>query len=242
MQSSSRAPLLSATLSTDSCWIMSASLLQDFSYPPPGLLGDRPGLNDANAIADAACVLLVVNLEAARVTDDLLVERVRFEHLHHHDHGLLHLVAHDHPVTNLATRTRRLGCVTHRHPPGRRRFPRLRAWARGRAPRTRQPELRRGRRPAPRGVGRAWPRAAPEPASISTRLDEPQLLRPARAEVRVRSRSSRSWRGRSRAGSREPGGGSPPVRSPAGNAPRRAADAACSDGRRAQPWSSCAAR
>src|SRR4029077_3376823 len=152
MQSSSRAPLLSATLSTDSCWIMSAGLLQHFCNPPASLLGDRPRLDDANAIADAARVLLVVNLEAAGVPDDLLVEGVRLEDLHHHDHGLLHLVAHDHAVTDLATRTRGLGGVTHRHPPGRRRFPRRRVWA----PRTRQRELQRGRRPAPRGARRAW--------------------------------------------------------------------------------------
>src|SRR5579864_5885433 len=124
MQSSSRAPLLSATLSTDSCWIMSASLLQDFGDTPASLLGDGTGLDDAHAIADPTHVRLVVDLEAPGVADDLLVERMRLEVLHHHDHGLLHLVAHDHTVARLAARTRRLDRVTHRHPPGRRRFPR----------------------------------------------------------------------------------------------------------------------
>src|SRR6202035_566457 len=118
MQSSSRAPLLSATFSTDSCWIMSASLLQNFGDTPAGLLRDRASLDDAHAIADPAHVLLVVDLEAPGVADDLLVERMRLEDLDHHDHGLLHLVAHDNAVTNLAARTRcLLNRVTHRHSP-----------------------------------------------------------------------------------------------------------------------------
>src|ERR1035437_7496011 len=156
MQRSSRAPLLSATLSTDSCWIMSASLLHD------------------------------VDLEAPCVTDDLLVERMRLEHLHEHDHGLLHLVAHDDTVADLAARTGAGSCVTHRHPPGRRRLPRLRASALARAPRTRRRELRRERLPAPRGVRRAW-HAAHAPASASARPGERLPARSARDGGRARS-------------------------------------------------------
>ena len=78
MQSNSRAPLLSATLRTDSCWIMSASLLQNFGHAPANLLRDRARLDDAHAVADAAA-LVVVDLEAAGVTDDLLVEGVRLD-------------------------------------------------------------------------------------------------------------------------------------------------------------------
>src|ERR1700693_492350 len=117
MQSNSRAPLLSATLSTDSCWIMSARLLQNFGDTPARLLGDRARLDDAHAVANSAHVLLVVHLEAPRMTDDLLVERVGLEDLHHHDHGLLHLVAHDNSVAHLAPWARRWGRVTHRLPP-----------------------------------------------------------------------------------------------------------------------------
>src|SRR5471030_3201611 len=136
MQRISRAPLLSATLRTDSCWIISARLLQNFRHAPARLFRDRAGLDDANAIADTARVLLVMHFEAPRVADDLLVERVRLEGLHHDDDGLLHLVAHDHAVARLAARARGLRLVTHRHPPERRRLPRLPA----RAPRTRHRE------------------------------------------------------------------------------------------------------
>src|ERR1700730_2322871 len=154
MQSNSRAPLLSATLSTDSCWIMSARLLQNFGDTPARLLGDRARLDDAHAVANSAHVLLVVGLEAPGMTDDRLVERVRLVALHHHDHGLLHLVAHDNAVTNLAARTRcLLDRVTHRHSPRRRRARR----APPRAPWARQRELRRERRRGPRGVLRVWP-------------------------------------------------------------------------------------
>src|ERR1700722_7074061 len=167
MQSSSRAPLLSATLSTDSCWIISASLLQHFGDAPAGFLGDRARLDDAYAIADANRVRLVVDLEAPGMADDLLVERVRLEVLHHHDHGLLHLVAHDHAVARLAARTRRLDRVTHRHPPGRRRFPRQPPLAPG----FRRRELLRERPPGPRGASRPWApaargRASPSPGPV----------------------------------------------------------------------------
>src|SRR5579864_6611436 len=191
MQSSSRAPLLSATLSTDSCWIMSASLLQDFGDTPASLLGDRTGLDDAHAIADPTHVLLVVDLEAPGVADDLLVERVRLEDLHHHDHGLLHLVAHDNAVTDLAARARRLDRVTHRHPPRRRRAER--------APWTRQRERRRGQQPGPRGGWRAWPHGARGQAWPSPPRGARRPARESPDADRVRSQSSRSSPGRSHA-------------------------------------------
>src|SRR5579862_8379634 len=150
MQSSSRAPLLSATLSTDSCWIISASLLQHFGDAPAGFLGDRASLDDAHAVADADRVRLVMDLEAPRMANDLLVERVRLEVLHHDDHGLLHLVAHHHAVAHLAARTRGLDHFTHRHPPGRRRLPRQPPPAPG----FRRRELLRERPPGPPGASR----------------------------------------------------------------------------------------
>src|ERR1700687_4625036 len=194
MQSSSRAPLLSATLSTDSCWIMSARLLQNFGDTPARLLGDRASLDDAHAIADSAHALLVVNLEAPGMTDDLLVERVGLEDLHQHDHGLLHLVAHDNAVTNLAPRTRcLLDRVTHRHPPRRRRARR----APPRAPSARQREQLRERRPGRRGVRRVWPAAYGE-AWASLPPAGPRAARGPPASAHARSRSSRSSLGRSR--------------------------------------------
>src|ERR1019366_4576220 len=172
MQSSSRAPLLSATLSTDSCWIMSASLLQNFGHAPADLFRDRAGLDDPHAVTDAA-TLVVVHLEARAMPDDLLVERVRLADLHQHDHGLLHLVAHDDAIAHLAARARHRGRLTHRHAPGRRRFPRLPP----RAPRTRQRVLLRERRPEPRGGVPAW-RAARGRASAWPPTAGPSPARP----------------------------------------------------------------
>src|ERR1700674_2534307 len=188
MQSSSRAPLLSATFSTDSCWIMSASLLQNFGDTPAGLLRDRASLDDAHAIADPAHVLLVVDLEAPGVADDLLVERMRLEDPDHQEHGLLPLFAHDNAVTNLAARTGCLARVTHRHPPRRRRAGRAPA----QAPWTLQRERRRERRPGPRGVRQASPRAARGQASASPPRGERPGPRGSPEADRVRSRCSRS--------------------------------------------------
>src|ERR1700680_2301890 len=219
MHNNSRAPLLSATLSTDSCWIMSARLLQHFGHAPAGFLGDRAGFDDANAVADAAGVLLVVHLEPRGVTDDLLVQGMRLEDLHHHDHRLLHLVAHDDTVAHLAARARRWGRVTHRLPPHRRWWRRR---SPPRAPGTRPPGPPRERQRAPGGAARASAWVLPlSPASGQAR----SRPAPPRAEGPARSRSSRSSSERSRAGSRAPGGGSRPVRSPAESEPRRAAGA-----------------
>src|SRR5450631_4232951 len=196
MQSSSRAPLLSATLSTDSCWIMSASLLQNFGNAPADFLRDRTCLDDAHTVTDAAA-LLVVHLEACAVPHDLLVERMRLADLHQHDHRLLHLVAHDDAIANLAAGTRGggRGHITHRHPPGRRRFPRLPP----RAPRTRRREPRRAPPPGPRGGGWTWSPAARVRASAWPRPLAVPAPRAGRGGDRARSRSSRSSRGRSRA-------------------------------------------
>src|SRR3984957_13361215 len=147
MQSNSRAPLLSATLRTDSCWITSACLFQNFGHAPANLLRDRPRLDDAYAITNAAA-LVVVHLETTRVTDDLLVERMRLEHLHHHDHRLLHLVALHHFVAVLATSAGResRGHVSHRHSPDRRRYRRPPPRAQG--TRRREPLPARPQEPA----------------------------------------------------------------------------------------------
>src|ERR1017187_6072764 len=102
MQRSSRAPLLSATLRTVSCWITSLRLLDDLGHPPLLLLGDGPGLGDPDLVAHGAEALFVVDLEAAPQGHDLLVQRVRLALLDQHDDGLLHAVADDDAVADLA--------------------------------------------------------------------------------------------------------------------------------------------
>src|SRR5690242_7021492 len=121
MQRISFAPVLSATLSRDSCWIISLSLSPRFSAraEPGGTLNDllglledpdhapalggrqRTGLHDQDAVADAALVLLVVRLELLGATHDLAVEGVLDAVLDGDDHGLLHLVADHQALTDL---------------------------------------------------------------------------------------------------------------------------------------------
>src|SRR5438067_5108974 len=82
MQSSSRAPVLSATLRRVSCWIIALSrLLDDLREPPALRLRERAGLDDAHRVADAGGVRLVVSVELDRAADDLLVLRVALDHV-----------------------------------------------------------------------------------------------------------------------------------------------------------------
>src|SRR5437870_9396153 len=98
MQRISRAPLLSATLSRDSCWIMrSPRLLDDLDDAPALVLRERSGLHDPHQVAHAAVVLVVVDLELRPVLHDLLVEGVGLEVGDLHHHRLVHLVG-DHPA------------------------------------------------------------------------------------------------------------------------------------------------
>src|SRR6478735_3096622 len=77
MQRISRAPELSATFSLDSCWITCLPRLLDHVDQAPALgLRQRPGLDDANHVALAGLVALVVRVQRARAADDLLVSRV----------------------------------------------------------------------------------------------------------------------------------------------------------------------
>src|SRR5690606_27607217 len=59
------------------------------------LLGERPGLHDADLVAHLALVVLVVGLELLRPPDVLLVQRVLDQGLHGDHDGLVHLVADD---------------------------------------------------------------------------------------------------------------------------------------------------
>src|SRR3954469_15285422 len=116
MQSTSLAPLLSATRSRVSCWIIrlapasladdpkagslshlfarcarSPCTLQDLEEAPALGLRQRPGLLDANAIALAGVVLLVVDVQLLGALQGLAVQRVAHavDNLHHD--GLVHL-------------------------------------------------------------------------------------------------------------------------------------------------------
>src|SRR5487761_693836 len=93
MHRSSLAPELSATLRRVSCWIiLLLSLLDNLKYAPAFLLGDGAGFGDANQVADATLVLLVVDLELGALPDCLLVEPVCFGRADLDDDRLVHLV------------------------------------------------------------------------------------------------------------------------------------------------------
>src|SRR6478609_6346756 len=74
------APVLSATLSRDSCWIMVCllllRLLEDLHHAPALGRAEGAGLHDQDTISDAAVVLLVVGLELAGAAQHLAVQRV----------------------------------------------------------------------------------------------------------------------------------------------------------------------
>src|SRR5215211_8745153 len=77
MQSTSRAPVLSATLRRDSCWIIAlARPLQDLGQAPALGAADRPALDEAHGVADACLVPLVVGVQRRAGPDDLLVHPV----------------------------------------------------------------------------------------------------------------------------------------------------------------------
>src|SRR4051812_33509775 len=76
MHRTSLAPLLSATRKRDSCWITSAGPLEDFDEAPALQLRQRPGLLDANAVADVEVVLLVVDVQLLGALQRLPVQRM----------------------------------------------------------------------------------------------------------------------------------------------------------------------
>src|SRR6476620_3800700 len=78
-------------------------LLEDLHDAPPLGGGQRPGLHQEDAVADAALVLLVVRLQLAGAAHDLAVQRVLHAVLDGHDHGLVHLVADDEALADLAS-------------------------------------------------------------------------------------------------------------------------------------------
>src|SRR6476660_5125626 len=78
-------------------------LLEDLHDAPPLGGGQRTGLHEQDPVADAALVLLVVRLQLAGAPHDLAVQRVLDAVLDGHDHGLVHLVADDEALADLAS-------------------------------------------------------------------------------------------------------------------------------------------
>src|ERR1700730_16596004 len=117
MQRISFAPVLSATLSRDSCWITSTpaisrrhrsqadlllGLLEDLGYPPALGRGQRPGLHQQHAVTHTTGVGGVVCLVLLGPAQHLSVLGVLDVVLDLDDNGLVHLVADHQALTALA--------------------------------------------------------------------------------------------------------------------------------------------
>src|SRR6185295_14307003 len=103
MQRISLAPELSATFSLDSCWIKVASLglLENLDQAPALGLRQRPGLDDADGVALAGLVALIVCVQGPRAADDLLVGRVTAHDVDPDGDRFLALVGDDDPLADL---------------------------------------------------------------------------------------------------------------------------------------------
>src|SRR6478735_7670447 len=93
--------------------VRSLRLLEDLDDAPALGGGQRPGLHEEDAVADAGAVLLVVSLQLARAADDLAVHRVLEAVLDGDDDGLVHLVADDESLAGLAEPAVLCLCVAH---------------------------------------------------------------------------------------------------------------------------------
>src|ERR1700677_3505701 len=117
MQRISFAPVLSATLSRDSCWITSTpvshaghrgladlllGLLEDLGNPPALSRRQRPGLHQHHSVTDAAGVGGVVRLILLGTAQHLAVLGVLHVVLDLDDDGLVHLVADHEALSALA--------------------------------------------------------------------------------------------------------------------------------------------
>src|SRR5712692_3808866 len=112
MHRTSRAPELSATLSRLSCWINTVSLARSlcslrhnlkpsslgsfeyFHYPPALEFRDRAGISDADAVALARIVGLVVRVQLAGPLQRLAVPAVAHAVDDRNEDGLVHLRGH----------------------------------------------------------------------------------------------------------------------------------------------------
>src|SRR5262249_31414035 len=98
-------------------WVGERFVAAEHRLDRPALLGgQRPRLDDADPVADATAVGLVVRLVARAALAELVVALVAYEALGEHAHRLVHLVGHHPPVAPLAPGCRRRG--SHRMPPG----------------------------------------------------------------------------------------------------------------------------
>src|SRR5215204_7273443 len=94
----SRAPVLSATLSLDSCWITNvrpsclARGLEHLGEAPVLCLRQRPRLDDPHQVADVRLVLGVVRVELGGATDHLLVTGVGLHRVDLDDDRLVHRI------------------------------------------------------------------------------------------------------------------------------------------------------
>src|SRR5437868_11952200 len=113
MQRISRAPVLSAILRRDSCWIIesprSPGGLHDLGEPPALRGRKRPRLDDADDVADLRGVLFVVRVELDAAPDDLLVALVRGDQVDLDDDRLVHRARDDDATALLAAATIVLG-------------------------------------------------------------------------------------------------------------------------------------
>src|SRR6478672_8335116 len=79
-------------------------LLENLDDSPPLGGGQRPGLHDQYPVSDRHRVGRVMRLELVSAADHLAVQGVLNPILDSHDHGLVHLVAHDPALAGLAVR------------------------------------------------------------------------------------------------------------------------------------------
>src|ERR1700709_91357 len=102
------APVLSATLSRDSCWIICPCLLlrllDDLHHAPALGSAERASFHQEHTVADSTGVGFVVCLEPGGPTQHLAVERVLDAVLDRDHDGLVHLVADDQALADLARR------------------------------------------------------------------------------------------------------------------------------------------
>ena len=110
MQSSSRAPVLSATFSLDSCWIIGRQAFSTISARRQHLVFDSGRVSTMRTVSPiAGLVGLVVRVELHRAPDDLLVARVQLGHVDLDDDRLVGLVGDDDAAALLAGRAVVLG-------------------------------------------------------------------------------------------------------------------------------------
>src|SRR5438046_6660342 len=110
------APELSATVTIVRNWIMEMApglpgALDELHESPALVLGQRPGLHEADHVADLALVLLVMDFELLAPPHVAAHRGMPDQALDGHDRGLLHAVAHHLAGAELsAIAFRRHGC------------------------------------------------------------------------------------------------------------------------------------